>query len=321
MEKYGDNDRNIPNKLLSEYKRDKIDPILEKNKFGLSKVEKVIFGDNNQKVRKLSTIGYRLLNFIVYSHLFYANCLGFIKDENMEKYTCNGMTIIEMLETDWNLLKNALQLKGIQIIQIYMNLIFDRLSQKIKNCKEIKTNEEREKFEDEIEILLEESFKEYEAYSKIYRMNNEKMLELDKYSMKSLVLEINDVNDYDENEYPFYKYFIMTTYPSKQSFIEELKKVDNYERKYPLLANYLKEENPEKFLIKYLPEFNDFSNFMIDYYSYKISRVDAEKRKIIDEEIYKYDEKFQKKFKSFIKKWKKLKHTPLNMVAEMKCHQ
>ena len=133
------------------------------------------------------------------------------------------------------------------------------------------------------------------------------MLQLDKNSMKSLVLETNDVNTYDEKDYPFYKYFTMTNYPDKKLFINELKKVDNYERKYPLLANYLKEENPEKFLIKYLPEFNEFCNFMIDYYSYKISRDEAERRKIKDEEIYRNDEKFQQKFKSFTKKWKKLK--------------
>ena len=307
MSKYGDNDRNIPNKLLADYKKDKIDPILEKDRFGISKVTKVIFQDPNQKVRKLSSIGYRLLNFIAYSHLFYANCLGFIKNEDVAKYICDGITIIQMLEIDWNLLKDALQSKGIQIIQIYLNLIFDRVSEKIKNCKEIKTTEEREKFEGEIEKLLEESFKEYEAYSKIYRENNEKMLQLDKNSMKSLVLETNDVNTYDEKDYPFYKYFTMTNYPDKKLFINELKKVDNYERKYPLLANYLKEENPEKFLIKYLPEFNEFCNFMIDYYSYKISRDEAERRKIKDEEIYRNDEKFQQKFKSFTKKWKKLK--------------
>jgi hypothetical protein len=218
------------------------------------------------------------------------------------------MTLIQMLEMDWNLLKNALQSKGIQIIQIYMNLIFDKLSSKLKNCKEIKTTEEREKFEDEIEKFLEESYKEYDAYSKIYNENNEQMLQLDKNSMKSLVLENNDVNAYDQKDYPFFKYFLMTTYPTKESFIDELKKVDQYERKYPLLANYLKEENNQKFLIKYLPEFNEFCNFMIDYYSYKISRDEAEKRKMKDEEIYNNDQKFQQKFKSFTKKiWTKLK--------------
>ena len=217
------------------------------------------------------------------------------------------MTCIQMLETDWNKLKEALQLKGIQLI-IFINLIFEKLSKMIKNCKEIKTFEEREKFEEEIEKLLEESYKEYEKYSKLFIENNKKIFELDKNSMKFLVQETFDIKDYDEKEYPFYKYFLMTTYPTKEDFIYQLKSIPQYERKYPLLANYIREDNPEKFLIKYLPEFNQFSNFLIDYYSYKITRKGACNRLIKDEEIYKKNQnKFRQKFKLFIEIWAKIK--------------
>ena len=308
LNKYGDSDKNIPNKLIDEYKREVIDPKIEAEKYGISKVGQMTFEDTNQKVRNQSQIGYRLLNFILYSHLFYANCLGFIKDEDMAKYTCDGMNFIQMIEKDWNFLKDALQSKGIQIIQIFINLIFDKLVEKLRSCKIIKTIEERDKFEAEIEQILEQAYKDYENYSKIYKSNNEKMLELDKNSMKSLVLETNDVNSYDANEYPFYKYFLMTTYPTKEKFIHELKKVEQFERKYPLIANYIREDNPEKFLIKYLPEFNEFSNFMIDYYSYKISREEAAQRVLKDEDLYKNDiQNFKDKFKKFVKIWDVLK--------------
>ena len=43
---------------------------------------------------------------ILYSHIFYANCLGFIKNENMEKYVCDEMTCIQMLEKDLNFIKD-----------------------------------------------------------------------------------------------------------------------------------------------------------------------------------------------------------------------
>ena len=307
LNKYGDSDINIPNKLITEYKKEKIDPLIESEKYGVSKIGKMIFEDTNQKVRNQSQIGYRLLNFILYSHLFYANCLGFISNDEMKNYVCDGMNCIQMIEKDWNFLKDALQSKGIQIIQIFINLIFDKLVEKLKNCKLIKTIEDRDKFEAEIEQVLEGAYKEYENYSKIYKENNEKMLELDKNSMKSLVLETNDVNSYDANEYPYYKYFLMTTYPTREAFIHELKKVEQYERKYALIANYIKEENPEKFLIKYLPEFNEFCNFMIDYYSYKISREDAAKRDLKDEDLFKNDPKFKDKLKKFVNIWDKIK--------------
>ena len=308
MSKYGDNDRNIPNMLINVYKEKVIDKILDKDKFGISKVSKIVFQNQRQKVRKLSSVGYRLLNFIAYSHLFYANCLGFIKNEKMNEYLCDGMTCIQMIEMDWKLLSEALLAKGIQRIQIFMNLIFDEFSKKLKECKKFKDLQEREKFEDEIEKFLEESYKKYEAYYPIYTKNNEELLQLDKNSMKSLVLETNDINTYDENEYPWYKYFLMTTYPTKENFTNELKKVDGYERTYPLLANFLNDDFPGKFLVKYLPEFNEFSNFMIDYYSYKISREEASNRILKEEDLYINDNhKFKQKLKTFIKNWDKLK--------------
>ena len=305
---YGDNDQNIPNMLLADYKTIVIDPILESSKFGINQISKIRFVQNNMTVRKLSQVGYRLLNFILYSHLFFANCLGIISDEDMNKYVCGGMTYIEMLETDWNLLKDALLTKGIQIIQIFMNMIFYKISEKLKNCKAIKTNEEREQFENEIEKILEESYKEYEEYSKKYLEENKNALQLEKDNMKSFVLEINNIKEYEEKKYPFYKFLLMTTYPCKDNFINELQKVPEFEKKYPLLTSYLINDNKTKDLIKYLPDFNEFTNFMIDNYSYKISRDEASKKLIKDEEIYKNNERgFKDMFTKFKKIWAYLK--------------
>jgi len=58
-------------------------------------------------------------------------------------------------------------------------------------------------------------------------------------------------------------------------------------------------------LIKNLPEFNEFENFMIDYYSYKISRNEASKRlfKGIWSELKPFATKY--KFQQLI--WMKIK--------------
>ena len=255
MRKYGNEDVNIPNMLLAEYKAKVIDPIIEKSKFGISKITKIMFESINTKARKLSIIGYRLLSFILYSHLFYSNCLGFIKNEDMNNYICDGMTCLKMLVTNWNLLKDALQSKGIQIIQIFMNMIFDKLCEKIKACKPIKTSEDREKFEGEIEKLLEESFKGYGEYSKKYLEINQEELLLDKYNMKSLMLENNEIKVYDEENYPFYKYFLMSVYPTKELFINEIKKILQFETKYPLLASLMNKQDEVAGFVKYLPDF------------------------------------------------------------------
>ena len=62
--------------------------------------------------------------------------------------------------------------------------------------------------------------------------------------MKTLVNEMDDIDQYDN--LPFYKFFLMTTYPTKDNFINELKKVPEFEIKYPLLNSYLIIENKEK---------------------------------------------------------------------------
>jgi len=304
-----DTDENIPNMLLADYKKKVIDPILHNSKFGINKISKVRFAQDDQKVRKLSQVGYRLLNYILYSHLFFSNCLGFISEEKMKSYVCEGMTCIEMIEINWNLLKEALQFKGIQIIQIFINMIFDKIIEKLKNCKELKTTEERENFESEIEKILEDSYNHYEKYSKKYFDLNRNDLQLDKNNMKSIVLELYNVEDYDEKLYPFYKLFLMTTYPTKDNFINQVKKIPDYKRKYPLLNAFLIQENKEKELIKYLPEFNEFVNFMIDNYSYKISREEASNILLKDEEIYKNNQNgFRDLFNKFKNKiWCNLK--------------
>ena len=326
MNLYGDTDKNIPNILLYNYKNEIIQPILEKYNLGINIIPKTEYSQPNLRVRNLSQIGFRLLNFIIYSHLFFSNCLGFISEEELKrKYLCNGMTCIDMIVKNWDLLKENLQSKYGIVIQIFMNIIFRPLSKILKNCKLMKTNKESEKFENEIEDLIKISIEKYEDNSKKYIEKNIEQLQLNKELMKSLVLENFDINLYSEDLYPFYKYFLMTTYPSVKILAQELKNIPEYENKYPLLASYLKiikrkidnEDNiipnedyykPEKEeLIKYLPEFNEFSNLMIDIYSYRISRKEASNLTLDSEDTYKYNkEGFKDLCDNFIKIWDKI---------------
>ena len=65
FERFNDTDELIPNMLLSEYKSKIIDPILQKNNYGIPKIDKITFIQKNKKIRKLSQAGYRLLNFVL----------------------------------------------------------------------------------------------------------------------------------------------------------------------------------------------------------------------------------------------------------------
>jgi hypothetical protein len=58
--------------------------------------------------------------------------------------------------------------------------------------------------------------------------------------------------------------------------------------------------------MKYLPDFNEFTNYMVDYYSFKISRDDAKKRILNKEEIFN-DPNFKNKYDNFIDSWDEIK--------------
>ena len=145
MNLYDEIDENIPNKTLEEYRKEVIQPILDNSDFGINKISKYLFLKKDKSIRRMSQITYRLLNFLIYNHLFFANCLNYISEEELKKKVLiETMTCIEIMQNDWELLKYALEAKNNISIQIYLNLIFKRLSKLIKECK-IMSNKKKEK--------------------------------------------------------------------------------------------------------------------------------------------------------------------------------
>ena len=102
MKRWKDPDENIPNMILEDYKKFFIDPIRQKPPFGFNSISRDIFENQNKKVRNLSNIGYRLLNFISYCHLFFSYCIGYINEENMKKYLIKNTDILRTIEIDCN---------------------------------------------------------------------------------------------------------------------------------------------------------------------------------------------------------------------------
>ena len=107
---------------------------------------------------------------------------------------------------------------------------------------------------------------------------------------------------------------MMTSYSTEEKFRDELYKIKNYEELYPLISSYINPKNKEIELLKYLPKYNKFLNYMINHYSYKISRKEAYKKKLIDEPIFKDKEN---DFNEFIDVWKLIG----GKVTQYQCHQ
>ena len=303
MRVFDEVDENIPNILLENYLKEVIEPIKKNFSCGFNSISKNFFKNKNKKIRNLSQMGYRLLNFISYCFLFFSYCIDYISKEDLKKYLIQNMTILEIIEADWILLKEELEQKNISI-HIFMNMIFKELSKLIKECKYLKNEEERNEFEDKVEKLIEKSINNYSDYSNIYIEENKKQIKIDDYyNIETIVTEQVLPNEeiYPEKEYPFFKYFILTNYKTREDFIKHMDKKENY----PLI-NQLLLEQPDYKKMKYLPIFKEFINYMIEKYSFKISRDEAKRRVIKNEEIYNNDE-FKNKFNDFIKIWNQIK--------------
>ena len=304
MRVFDEVDENIPNMILDDYIKNVIEPIRNKNELGVGQWSKNFFEKKNKKIRNLTQIGYRLLNFIFYCHLFFGYCIGNISEIHLKEYLAQNMTIIDMIETNWNLLKEALEGKSINCIQIFMNIIFYAISDLIKKCKYFYNPEEREKFENEIEKIINKYIDKYDDdYDKYIEENKLQIKCEDYYNIETLITELIPVDEqmYNKKEYPMFKYFLFTKYKSKLDCLNHIPDKNKYSLTYLLLS-----DKKELYLLQYLPSFNDFINYMNKKYSFKITREEAHKRKIKDENIFTNNE-FVEKFNNFINIWNIIK--------------
>jgi hypothetical protein len=120
------NNGNIPYIFLDEYKKRYVDKYLNKQTKGITKEEFTNFMNRNNKARNLDELSFRLLNYILYSHLFYANLLGNISNEEIEAYTYGEFNCIKLIEKNYEIMQTILKEKGIINIKSFMNIIFDK---------------------------------------------------------------------------------------------------------------------------------------------------------------------------------------------------
>ena len=158
-----------------------------------------------------------------------------------------------------------------------------------------------------MEKLINICLLQYNDYSIRFIKENKRQLELDNYNIKTIINELCPPTEdiYPFKDYPLLKYFVLTKYSKRDEFIKKLGPSNIYILKYPLLHQYLL-ENIDTKKLKYLPDFNEFTNYMVDYYSFKISRDDAKNKVLKNEPIFK-EQGFTNKFKKFISAWNEIK--------------
>ena len=129
----GDNRKKIQTinyMTLYEFERDIIDPAINNERPGIIQVSFDYFKKSNKIIRKIkSQITFRLLHFILYSHLFFGKLMNSYKKKDLGNF-------IEVLEEDWNKLKIYLNHERMEI-EIFINLIFNVLTDELTKIEEI----------------------------------------------------------------------------------------------------------------------------------------------------------------------------------------
>jgi len=83
-----------------------------------------------------------------------------------------------------------------------------------------------------------------------------------------------------------------------------IKKMKNKDL-YPLINQFVI-NNPDIKKLKYLPAFNEFTNYITNYYSFKITREEARNKVLENEDIVK-EKDFNIKYNNFIEAWDNIK--------------
>ena len=281
---------------LEELKEKIIDKSQEDEK-GIFIGDKNNFKNEMKIVRNLSQISYRILNYILYSNLFFAKLIT--NNKEFDKYLPKGMNWPDTINENWNIIKNELLKENIYSIENFMNYIFIELFPILNKEKIIDNYNKLIELENRLELKIKEIIKKYREYDSEFDIL-QKFNKKDKTSFISLLKENYNNKFYNMEEYPFYEYFYYTDYINEDYINKKLEYIDN--KKYPVLRIYLENKNiydNEKYSLEHLSLFNNVLNLINEKYFKKIFRKDSERIKIRETEIYLNNEELIEEFIQF----------------------
>ena len=292
---------------LKEFEEKYMNRLYEREKGLPINIDKNYYLRDNKIIRNLSQISYRLLNYILYSHLFFARI--FTKQERFDKYKPKDMSWGEIINESFILLKNELSKKGIYSIEIFMNYIFKELFEKLHEKETINEYKELIDFEKDLEKLIQEKIEKSIEEIKKYNLKINKNSD-DKNDSINLLKERYDKSNYKKEEYPYYEYFYYSDCLDEKYIMDKiLSHIDK--KKLPMLNKYLEcnmdnKNKDDKYSLGKLNLFNKVLNLISEKYSHKITREYAEKTALKDTEIYKNAE-LSKLIDKFMKFYNELK--------------
>ena len=263
---------------------------------GITKVSVYHLKRDNKVVRNLSQVSYRLLNFILYSHLFFARL--YTENKKLDSYLPSKkekkLSWKETLNCCWELLKNELNKLNVCKIELFMNYIFCDLFRQFTGTQEINDYDDLVSIEKKLDEFIMKKIDDFIQETKNY----EKLIKPDKNDKFLPINLLEEQYDYCE-QYPLNNYFHYSEYIT----IDYLKQQIYDLSKYPVLDKYLKDYNQKDLILDNLTLFNDVLNLFKERYSLHITREEAENEVLCNNELY---IKNKKEIDDFIKYYNKL---------------
>ena len=312
------NDANKKNQLkdymtFDKFKEKYITESFKKEK-GILKADQDNFKNINKIVRSLSRISFRLLNYILYSHLFFARVIT--NKDDFDKYLPKGMTWEQTISQCWYSLKIDLLEKNIESIEEFMYYIFPELFPILNQQKIIDKFNDLIIAEKNLQSKIKELINNFKKNKNIFVPDNKENDE-DYDSTINLLTEKYTSIHYKKEDYPFYKYLYYTDYLNENYILEKLAYKDKSQ--YPILKLYLDtkkniNEYKSKNLLDKLHLFNSTLNLVSQKYFNNISRESAKTKKLKDDEIYISNHKL---FDDFIEFYNNLKIKEIKIKSKL----
>ena len=257
-----------------------------KNEKGIYQTFSNHFKSDEKIVRNLSSVSYRLLNYILYSHLFFARLIT--EKNDFQKYLPRGLSWVETISECWKILENELIKINIDSIEKFINFSFVDLFNLLNQGNTLENYDDLIKFENKLDLnirdLIKKFYQENRKINLIKKRSDENVV-----SFINLLKEKFTSDNYNEKDFPFYEHFYYSGYLNEEYINKKLMLMD--ENKYPVLKNYLQkilsdEMDKNKFSLENLNTFNSVLNLIHEKYFNNISRENAKKIKLKDEQIY-----------------------------------
>ena len=204
--------------------------------------------EKNTPVRDMNIITYRILNLILYSYLIGSYVLNNISKNEVQNYLVDNLfphTLFGIVKKNWELLVVSLKAIGIDTIQVFMNMIFEKISESIVNLKSVDTVEKLLAFEKEINnyIMGIISNKEnIEKLKKDYEKMNNELVSFDPQSIKEIVSANYEPSIYDQNLYPDIQYYSISRIQDFNTFVKKFNSSKENENKYALINLLIKKD-------------------------------------------------------------------------------